>query len=279
MPADRIPAWVEEARQLQRQRSGQGDSSNSASVPPGMVLIPAGDFQMGSDDGYEDEQPVHIVYVDAFYMDTYQVTNAQFKAFVDANPQWQKDYIPDKYHDGHYLWRWSGNSYPSGKGDHPVTHVSWYAAMAYAQWAGKRLPTEAEWEKAARGGLAGKEYPWGNTIDANKANYDRNVGVTTPVGSYAPNGYGLYDMVGNVDEWCVDAYERDFYARSARQNPIAGKGVGNDFARVQTYTSRVLRGGSWHDAAQFSRVSHRSDISPTYAFSDSGFRCARDITP
>ena len=280
MPADRIPAWVEGARQLHRQRSGQGDSSHRASVPPGMVLIPAGEFQMGSDDGYEDEQPVHTVYVDAFYMDVYEVTNAQYKRFVDANPQWQKDYIPDKYHDGDYLLHWSSNSYPSGKGNHPVVYVSWYAAIAYAQWAGKRLPTEAEWEKAARGGLVGKEYPWGDTIDANKANYGRNVGSTTPVGNYAPNGYGLYDMAGNVWEWCLDECDDDFYMRSAPQNPIAGKGVGNDFARVQTHISRAWRGGSWANDALFLRVASREvDDSPTGTYSYCGFRCARDITP
>ena len=272
MPADRIPAWVEKARQLHRKKSGQGDSSD-------MVLIPAGDFQMGSYDGYDNERPVHTVYVDAFYIDTYQVTNKQFKAFVDANPQWQKDNIPDKYHEGDYLWYWIGNSYPSGEGNHAVVNVSWYAAMAYAQWAGKRLPTEAEWEKAARGGLVGKEYPWGDTIDANKANHGRSVGSTTPVANYAPNGYGLYDMAGNVWEWCLDAYERDFYARSARQNPIAGKGVGNDFTRVQPHIWRVLRGGSWSSDAQLLRVAYRARSAPTYTAGSIGFRCAKDITP
>ena len=119
-----------------------------------MVLIPGGEFQMGSDDSdaFDSEKPVHIVYIDEFYMDKYEVTNAQYKMFVDANPQWQKQNIPDKYHNGIYLKHWNGNNYPSGTGDHPVVHVSWYAAMAYAQWTGKCLPTEAEWEKAARGG-------------------------------------------------------------------------------------------------------------------------------
>ena len=279
MPADRIPAWVEEARQLHRQRSGQGDSSHSASVPPGMVLIPAGDFLMGSYDGEDDEQPVHTVYVDAFYMDTYQVTNAQFGAFVDANPQWQKDNIPDKYHDGNYLLLWDRNIFPFWDDDHPVVDVSWYAAMAYAQWAGKRLPTEAEWEKAARGGLAGQEYPWGNDFDTTKAHYyDEGTDDTKPVGSYAPNGYGLYDMVGDVWEWCVDAYERDFYARSARQNPVADW-VGNDFAHVPTYNSRVLRGGG-----SKLRVANRFNNTPACCMvglfeGHLGFRCARDITP
>ena len=277
MPADRIPVWVEEARQLHRQRLGQGDSSNSAYVPTGMVLIPAGEFLMGSNDRFE-ERPVHTVYVDAFYMDTYQVTNAQYKVFVDANPQWQKDNIPDKYHTGTYLLNWRGNSYPSGKGNHPVVYVSWYAAMAYAQWAGKRLPTEAEWEKAARGGLARQEYPWGNDIDTTMANYHNEIGGTTPVGSYAPNGYGLYDIAGNVEEWCVDAYKSDFYARSARQNPVEDW-VGNDFARVPTHTRRVLRGGSWEYDKQFLRVASRRWSRPTLTYDIFGFRCARDITP
>ena len=287
IPADRIPAWVEAARQLHRQRSGQGGSSHSASVPPDMVLIPAGEFLMGSYDGNDDERPVHTVYVDAFYMDTYQVTNAQFKAFVDANPQWQKNNIPDKYHDGDYLKQWSGNSSPSGKGNHPVVYVSWYAAMAYAQWAGKRLPTEAEWEKAARGGLAGQRYPWGNDIDTTKANYDMEIGGTTPVGSYAPNGYGLYDMAGNVWEWCLDEYDADFYARSPLRNPIAGGAsasqIVNEFTRVKT--SRVLRGGSWDGSARGLHVAARYVLTPTLRYvltptdGNFGFRCARDITP
>ena len=127
--------------------------------PEGMVLIPAGTFQMGSEDGDNDEQPVHIVHLDAFYMDKYEVTNAQFKAFLDANLDWQKGNIDGKFHDRDYLYDWSGTDYPSGKADHPVVWVSWYAAMAYAEWAGKRLPTEAEWEYAARGGLEGQKDP------------------------------------------------------------------------------------------------------------------------
>lgn len=117
-----------------------------------MTLIPAGQFLMGSNEGDSDEKPVHPVYVDAFYMDIYEVTNAEYKKFIDANPQWQKTHIPRAYHDGNYLKSWNDNNYPSGKGNYPVVHVSWYAAVAYAEWVGKRLPTEAEWEKAARAG-------------------------------------------------------------------------------------------------------------------------------
>ena len=247
-----------------------------------MVLIPAGDFQMGSNDSHahDDEKPVHTVYVDTFYMDKYEVTNAQFKAFVDANPQWQKDKIDERFHRGGYLRHWNGNNYPSGESNHPVTHVSWYAAMAYAQWAGKRLPTEAEWEKAARGRLVGKKYPWGNAIDTSQANY-KVVGNTTQVGMYAPNGYGLYDMAGNAWEWCLDAYEKDFYARSSRWNPLAGemplREVMTNYQNVTT--DRVLRGGSWSIVAQGLRVAFRLGRTPTYSYYDRGFRCARAVTP
>lgn len=185
-------------------------------APEGMVLIPAGEFLMGSDDvdASGNEGPVHTVYVDAFYIDKYEVTNAQYKQFIDANPQWQKDRIDRTLHDGTYLALWNGNDYPPKRASHPVVYVSWYAAIAYAEWAGKRLPTEAEWEKAARGGLTGKKYPWGDDLDSSKANYNHNAKDITPVGSYPPNGYGLYDMAGNVWEWCLDAYSDDFYARS-----------------------------------------------------------------
>ena len=251
-----------------------------------MVLIPAGDFQMGSD-ARDDEKPVHTVYVDAFYIHRYLVTNAQFKAFVDANPQWQKDNIPDKYHDGDYLDEWTGNSYLSGRGNDPVVCVSWYAAMAYAQWAGKRLPTEAEWEKAARGGLApwsdrnANKYPWGDRIDANKANYDANLGDTTSVGRYPPNGYGLYDMAGNVWEWCIDEYDAGFYRRSPRRNPLAGEMT---LTEVMTHyqnviTDRVLRGGAWDDDDQDVQVVYRAWDTPTSADERGGFRCARAVTP
>ncbi len=253
--------------------------------PKGMVLIPAGEFQMGRDDedASDNEKPVHTVHLDAFYMDVYEVTNAQFKAFVDANPQWQKDNIDAKFHDGEYLDDWSGNNYPSGKANHPVVLVSWYAAMAYADWAGKRLPTEAEWEYAARGGLEGKKYPWGDTITADDANYDWHVGDPTPVGSYPPNGYGLYDMAGNVSEWCLDAYDGDFYfvSRNSR-NPLSGattiQWILNNFTSVDSF--RVLRGGSWATPARYLRVAYRRFDSPADTRSDLGFRCARGtVTP
>ena len=266
-------------------------------IPEGMVLIPAGSFQMGSEN--LSEGPVHTVHLDAFYMDVYEVTNAQFKAFVDANPQWQKDNIDAKFHQGrdrgHYLFEWTGTDYPAGKAEHPVTSVSWYPAMAYAEWAGKRLPTEAEWEYAARGGLAGKKYPWGDTItlaDANYSEYDENwdriggIGDTTPVGQYAANGYGLYDMAGNVQEWCLDAWDPNFYAASDNsRNPIAGgetiQWLRENFTTIPGNTSpgRLSRGGPWFGSAHNVRVAYRWLDRPTLGNTFFGFRCVRDVTP
>ena len=257
-------------------------------TPEGMVLIPAGSFEMGSEDedARYDEQPVHTIHLDAFYMDKYEVTNAQFKAFVDANPPWQKDQIENEFRDV-YLGHWNGNNYPEEKANHPVTHVNWYAAMAYAAWAGKRLPTEAEWEYAARGGLAGQTYPWGNTLTPNDANYGRHDGLghLMAVGNYPPNGYGLYDMAGNVWEWCLDKHDVDFYFVSRnRRNPVSVSG-GQPLAwLLENFKHlggmRVLRGGSWLGVAQSVRVAYRGDSSPMGSGDDMGFRCVRGtVTP
>ena len=254
--------------------------------PEGMVLIPAGQFQMGSidDEAANNEQPVHTVHIDAFFMDEHEVTNLEYKAFLLENPRWQKSRIDKRFHNGNYLKHWSGNNYPSGKANHPVTYVSWYAAMAYAEWAGKRLPTEAEWEYAARGGLAGKKYPSGNTISTRQANYNNHVGDTTAVGRYAANGYDLYDMAGNVWEWCLDEYDADFYfvSRNSR-NPISGartiQWILDNFTSIPTNTSRVFRGGGWLNSAQYLRVANRAGTAPSGPHSFLGFRCARAVTP
>ena len=235
--------------------------------PEGMVLIPAGDFEMGSNDEEEenDEQPVHTVYVDAFYMDAHEVTNLEYKKFLLDNPRWQKGWIEHRFDDGDYLRHWNGNDYPDGKANDPVIFVSWYAAMAYAQWADKRLPTEAEWEYAARGGLQGKKYPNGNTITPRDANYGSNVGDTTPVEKYPKNGYGLFDMAGNVWEWCLDEYEANFYFVSPHANPLSGANsvewIIDNFTSVKG--SRVLRGGSWYGTARFVRVANRVNFKPS----------------
>ena len=248
-------------------------------IPPDMAFFRAGRFfSIGSDkwdkDAEPDEKPQHTVHLDAFYMDTHETTNAQYKEFIDANPQWQKNRIPKKYHDGDYLKHWNGNNYPPEKGNHPVVYVSWYAAMAYAEWRGKRLPTEAEWERTAR-----EAWPW-PAVDADSANYGETVGDTTPVGTYPPDKNGLYDMAGNVWEWCLDEYNPDFYAMSPRQNPLAGGTMENllsDWTHVKTV--RVLRGGSWVSNAKFVRVSDRTRFTPKITNKARGFRCVKTVAP
>ena len=247
------------------------------SPKPDMVLIPAGEFQMGSNSNL-DEKPIHAIYLDAYHIDRYEVTNAEYKKFVDANPQWQKDQIPREFHDGYYLADWFGNDYPNGKDNHPVVFVSWYAAMAYAKWAGKRLPTEAEWEKAARGGLIDKKYPWGDSIDPTNANYyDGSDKEITPIGSYPANGYGIHDMAGNVREWCLDVYDKDFYKNSPRENPIAGAEKPDEVMdnSLEMKGDRVVRGGSWLSSAELLRISNRNWRAPTATNPNEGFRCVK----
>ena len=259
-------------------------SSPKPEPPPGPaegVVIPSGAFQMGGSDSdaENDERPVHMVDVDTFYIHKYEVTNAQYKNFVDANPQWQKNKIPRELHNGTYLNLWEDNMYPSGKENHPVVYISWYAAMAYAEWAGRRLPTEAEWEKAARGGLVGAKYPWGDAIDGSMANYGGSVGDTMPVGSYPANDYGLYDMTGNVMEWCLDAYEVDFYGRSPTRNPLAGgdlRTIINGFLNVSSL--RAVRSGCWYNVPMHVRVADRYGATPIHASKGRGFRCAGSVT-
>ncbi len=244
---------------------------------PTMVIIPAGEFQMGSDDCETDTKPVHTVYVDEFAIDASEITNAQFKEFVDANPQWSKGSIPSEYHNGDYLGLWNGNDFPNGQANHPVVYVSWYAAMAYATWVGKRLPTEAEWEKAARGGVTGVRYVWGNSRDRSKSNYGPP-GRTSPIGSYPPNGYGLYDMGGNVWELCLDAYDADYYNNSPDRNPVSGASnieeVTSDFINVRT--ERVSRGGSWATPSP-AHTATRGNDEPTNTNGWLGFRCTRSL--
>ena len=189
-----------------------------------MVLIPAGEFQMGSlwedadenpnrGKGYfKDEQSVHTVYVAAFYMDIYEVTNVQYQKFVEAtgNQELSEYYKPSKYYDKPEF----------NQPNQPVVGLHWTAARDYCKWVGERLPTEAEWEKAARGSLEGKRYPWGDSINPERANYGHNVGMATLVGSYPPeNNYGLHDMMGNVSEWRADWYSPDYYQNSPKRNP------------------------------------------------------------
>ncbi|MCG9129431.1 SUMF1/EgtB/PvdO family nonheme iron enzyme [Candidatus Poribacteria bacterium] len=260
-----------------KQSIGQGEVSSDEieRASKEMILVPGGEFQMGSKSAYA--APEHTVYVDAFYIDAYEVTNAQFKAFVDANPEWRKDNIPRKYHNGRYLRLWDGDTYPEGKGNHPVVYVSWYAAMAYANWVGKRLPTEAEWEKAARGGVVDDKYVWGDVRDPVRSNYGYYDTNTLPVGSYLPNGFGLYDMGGNVLELCLDEYDKDSYLGSAKENPLFGEKDKDVLLRdfLEVSTRRVWRGGSWNSRGP-TQTADRGKGLPSTTNSWLGFRCVID---
>ena len=252
-----------------------------------MVYIPAGAFSMGDhhDVGHDDEKPVHEVYTDAFYMDEHEVTNEQYCTFLN-------DYGRNTDSAGHELLELAdedcliekaGNTYrpKSDYAKHPVIEVSWYGAAAYVQWAGARLPTEAQWEKAARGGLVGKKYPWGDTITHDDANYVGTGGRdrwdrTSPVGSFPANDYGLYDMAGNVWEWCADEYDSGCYNRKVRNNPVAPRSptgfVNDDFTNVTS--PRVLRGGAWGFLnSSLLRCADRCRDVPTDTLCDLGFRC------
>ena len=224
---------------------------------PGMVLIPAGEFTMGKNSANPtDWQPEHKVYVDAFYMDKYEVTNRQYYEFCTEtnNP------LPEFWGSPQFK---CSLDYP----DHPVVCVNYGDAAKYANWAGKRLPTEAEWEYASRGGLANANFPWGNQIDSTKVNYGKKYKTTLKVGTFKPNGFGLFDMGGNVWEWTSDNYGHDYYLNPPDQNP-----KGPDSGRF-----KVIRGGSWHSGAMCIQNFYRNGLSPSWIDFAVGFRCVKSV--
>ena len=217
---------------------------------PNMVYVPGGEFTFGFDGGAEDQSPAQALSTDGFNIDKYPVTNAEYKVFVDET--------------GHRAPRhWQEGAIPEGKEDHPVVWVTWEDANAYAAWAGKRLPTEAEWEKAARG-ESGALYPWGDSFDSAKCNSrEAGLGDTSAVGSYAAGEsvYGAGDMAGNVWEWTADWYQA--YRGSVYHLERYGE------------TYRVLRGGSWFDGSDVVTSVARNSGKPTFMFSTIGFRCVK----
>jgi sulfatase modifying factor 1 len=228
-----------------------------------LVLIPGGEFLMGA--GSErDHSPAHRVHVDAFRIGKCEVTNAQYHAFCTAT--------------GHRLpefWGMAGLRSGPDFPDHPVVGVSWIDATEYADWRGWRLPTEAEWEYAARGGRSGEDYPNGNTLDPSDGNWSTSgLGGPVPVGSYPPNGYGLHDMQGNVVEWVWDYYDPHFYLQSPMVNP---RGPASGGSRPEPVKFRVIRGGGWHSGPYCNRVYYRNALPANWVDFAVGFRCANDV--
>jgi formylglycine-generating enzyme len=323
-------------------QDSSGIQTSGDSSLEGMVLIPAGTFDMGGDNeqASADEFPKHKVYVDSFYMDATEVTNAQFQQFVEATgyittaerkPDWEelkkslppntpkppdsvltaaslvfkKSNAPVNLNDYTQWWSWVAGAdwkHPEGPGSdikgkesYPVVHVSWYDAMAYCKWAGKRLPTEAEWEYAARGGLINHIYPWGNehvNTGAPKTNSwegkfpylnEQKDGFVkyAPVKSYNCNKYGLFDMAGNVWEWCSDWYDADYYKSLRDSKTLNPKGPSKSFDPDEPHApKRSLRGGSYLCNDSYCsgyRVARRMKSSPDTGLEHTGFRCVGDI--
>ena len=226
-------------------------------IQPVLVPIPEGHFVMGSESGQDNERPMHRVWVGGFELGVTQVTHREFARYLEATgvpapPQWEHPHF----------------NHPQ----QPVVAVSWFEAVAYCAWLTRstgrqyRLPTEAEWERAARGGHEGRLYPWGDEPPQNRPGYaQRWLHGPEPVGQQAPNDFGLHDICDNVHEWCSDWFDADYYARSPERDPPG----------AETGTRRASRGGSWRHHVKVSRCAARSSIPPQFQYADYGFRVAR----
>jgi formylglycine-generating enzyme required for sulfatase activity len=267
--------------------AGCGGVPDTAGPPPStenMVLIPAGEFLMGSETlGNETERPVHAVFLDDYYIDVYEVSNQDFTEFLnhrgnrkEGGAPWINlagEGCPIETRDGRF-------DCPEIYRLHPVCHVTWYGAKAYAEWRGKRLPTEAEWEKASRGGRSQMHFPWGNDPPADRCNWSgiqnypegierlpfREGGALLPVDTYSPNAYGLYNMAGNVSEWCEDWYNKKYYDKSPYRNPLC---------TTERYY-RIHRGGGFSAVEMLLRCSARTGAPPDVGAPMIGFRCVLD---
>lgn len=235
----------------------------AASQPEDMASIPAGEFTMGRtkltpDDSTRmrprvllDDRPARKIRLHAFWMDRYEVTNEKYAVFVKT-----------RSHQAPY--HWEEGAFAEGAGRVPIYNVSWNDAKEFCDWAGKRLPTEAEWERAARGGKESMDYPNGDKIDDKQARFNSAKGAVS-VGSYAPNGFGLFDMAGNVAEWTADWFDGEYYSRGEDENP-PGPATGE---------YKVIRGGAWSDSPKRITVFFRNWVRPNQRTPNIGFRCAQ----
>lgn len=269
---DIVIEWTEEGKKIAQERVAKWKTKEE------MVLIPAGEFLMGSDKktdrlAYRSEIPQRSVYLDAFMIGKYEVTALEYLKFVLAT-----DRLPQ------LDWRYDGGNFQDTMAHHPIMHVNWYDADAYCKWAGKRLPTEAEWEKAARG-VDGRLFPWGSEYAGpTRANFGRT-GLSGPVRDrperlllYPPiisvdkyenalSPYGLYQTIGNVAEWVSDWYDQDYYKTAPGRNP---KGP-------ETGSQKAFRGGGWMDSTTTMRAAMRNGTDPKTKINWMGFRCAQDV--
>jgi formylglycine-generating enzyme required for sulfatase activity len=243
--------------ETQHQFEEGGIRAGSRFAEPRMAAIPEGWFAMGCESGRDDEKPVHRVRIDRFELAIYQVTRAEYAHFLGET----RRAAPPFWDDANFQ-----------EPQQAVVGPSWFDAVAYGEWLSKitgrnyRLPTEAEWERAARGGVEGQLYSWGDTAPEELPDYARRwKSGPEAVGQYAPNPYGLFNMGDNVHEWCADWYDAHYYERSAERNP-AGPAEGS---------RRASRGGSWRHHIKASRCAARSSIPPEFKYADYGFRIAR----